>query len=912
MSSTPSSTRDEPGATVYRYRFGSAEFDEARGELRVAGLTVELEPRPLQVLLTLLRHSDELVTREELFDAVWGDRPTVDNVLPNAIAKLRKALGPEIAARIITLPRQGYRLSGRVERMTTGRRHVSQLDLIVGAAVPGRPNFILEKQLAPSGQSEVWLARHVKTGEPRVYKFSAGGERLASMKREATLYRVLRENLDERDDLVRIIDWNFETSPFYLECEYGGINLAEWAKQEPGLARLSQDARIALFLKVATAVAAAHSIGVLHKDLKPANVLLSDTADGSRVRIADFGSGRLLEPERLEGLGITALGLTVTHALAADTSGTALYIAPEVLSGQSPTVQSDLYALGFMLYQMIVGDLRRPLAPGWEREISDELLREDIAAATAGDPSRRLGSVSELCERLRNRTQRARQRDELQQAEHRAQLAAQRLERSRARRPWVVVAGVALIAGLAFSLWGFHREGVARAEAQRQAGIATAINHFMIEEFIRTADPNVSGRSDVKVIDALRAALPNIDPDFAGHSPQIQAALHLAMQKSLSQLSDPKSALEEGRKAVLAFRSNGATDLAALTESRIWMAYDLSRTGDYQAAKQQLDAADLDLPRLAPRVPELEVRALQVRGTLAADQLDIRGGYEASLKGLKIAERESTVPESLRDTLQFDVADSQIMLGETAAAEAALRALLSRQQARLGPMSPQTVNTQVLLANDLVKQRRFADAEALIVPAIATVRATWGDNARRTLLAESVLANLRSLQERYTEAAVLYEKLHEGMVALYGETNQAALAFLEGAANATRQAGDLLKSETLYRQGLSSARLVFKEDSPQLEHLRYGLAVIELDLRKPPDEAAKLLARLDAAALNNAEQRSDWDARLGYQQARLLLAQGHRAAARPLLERAQAAAAAQLPRDPDLPLSAIDAALIKL
>src|ERR1700760_197727 len=86
VSSTPSSTRDDAGATVYRYRFGSAEFDEARGELRVAGLTVELEPRPLQVLLTLLRHSDELVTREELFDAVWGDRPTVDNVLPNAIA----------------------------------------------------------------------------------------------------------------------------------------------------------------------------------------------------------------------------------------------------------------------------------------------------------------------------------------------------------------------------------------------------------------------------------------------------------------------------------------------------------------------------------------------------------------------------------------------------------------------------------------------------------------------------------------------------------------------------------------------------------------------------------------------------------------------------------------------------------
>ena len=85
-------------------------------------------------------------------------------------------------------------------------------------------------------------------------------------------------------------------------------------------------------------------------------------------------------------------------------------------------MQSDIYALGLVLYQLMVGDLRRPLAPGWEADVDDELLREDIAAATDGTPSRRLASVDELCERLRGREARRTGRLRLREAEARAQL----------------------------------------------------------------------------------------------------------------------------------------------------------------------------------------------------------------------------------------------------------------------------------------------------------------------------------------------------------------------------------------------------------------------------------------------------------------------------------------------------------
>ena len=112
--------RSEP--RCYLYRFGSAEFDEAKVELRVAGLRVDVENRALGVLAYLLRHADEVVTKEELLREVWAGRVTVDKVLPNAIAKLRRALGESNAERLVTQARVGYRLLGPVSRTAVGSR----------------------------------------------------------------------------------------------------------------------------------------------------------------------------------------------------------------------------------------------------------------------------------------------------------------------------------------------------------------------------------------------------------------------------------------------------------------------------------------------------------------------------------------------------------------------------------------------------------------------------------------------------------------------------------------------------------------------------------------------------------------------------------------------------------------------
>src|SRR3954447_21712368 len=113
-------SQDTPDAPLFRYRFGTAEFDEARFELRVAGVPVETQRKPLEILACLLAHAGEVVTKDELLELVWEGRPTVENVIANAVTKLRGALGEANAGHIVTQPRVGYRFAGSFERTVVG------------------------------------------------------------------------------------------------------------------------------------------------------------------------------------------------------------------------------------------------------------------------------------------------------------------------------------------------------------------------------------------------------------------------------------------------------------------------------------------------------------------------------------------------------------------------------------------------------------------------------------------------------------------------------------------------------------------------------------------------------------------------------------------------------------------------
>jgi DNA-binding winged helix-turn-helix (wHTH) protein/serine/threonine protein kinase/tetratricopeptide (TPR) repeat protein len=430
------------------WTFAGRQFDESRLELRINGKPVELELKPLEVLVQLLQRAGEVVTKDELLDAVWPGLSVVDGSLATAVHKLRKALGDENSAVITTVPRVGYRLTADARSNPSRALPAEQLSFKAGQPVPGRGHWRLVRPLDASANSQVWLAEHPKTRELRVFKFISGTACLKSLKREVTVFRFLRESLGERPDFVRIFEWNFDTPPYFLESEYGGPNLSAWAEDEGGLAGIPVEKRLAMVAGIAETVAAAHGAGVLHKDLKPANVLVTPAAEGGGlIKLADFGSASLVEPSRLKALGITSLGLTQTGLPQSPSlTGTLMYLAPEVLSGNSPTALADVYALGVILYQAVIGDFRKPLAEGWKDEIGDPLIREDIAACVCGDPARRLASAAELAQRLRGLEQRRIERSRIEQAWQREQIATRKRADSRIRRPWVALASMAVLA----------------------------------------------------------------------------------------------------------------------------------------------------------------------------------------------------------------------------------------------------------------------------------------------------------------------------------------------------------------------------------------------------------------------------------------------------------------------------------
>jgi len=454
-------SRDEGSELSDRlWHFANCEFNELRLELRVNGKPVELELKPLDLLLHLLRRAGAVVTKQELLEAVWPGLMVVDGSLATAMSKLRGAIGDENSSVVQTVPRVGYRLAVPVRsKPITDSGSWAELCLKTGDTVPGREHWRFVRALDVSKSSEVWLAEHPKTHELRVFKFASNEARLKALKREVTVSRFLRQFLDNRPEFVHILEWNLESQPYFLESEYGGLNLAAWTESHSGLSNIPMETRVRLLADVAQAVAAAHTAGVLHKDLKPANILVI-SADISKwqVKVADFGSASLVEPSRLRALGITNLGLTQTGGPQSPSlTGTLMYLAPEVLSGQRPTAASDVYALGVMLYQLVAGDFRKPLSPGWEADIVDPIIREDIAQAACGDPARRLTSAAELSERLLSIDRRRIERGQRDQARVLQQLAERKREQARLRRPWVLVAGMAVLVALSVSLL-FYRK----------------------------------------------------------------------------------------------------------------------------------------------------------------------------------------------------------------------------------------------------------------------------------------------------------------------------------------------------------------------------------------------------------------------------------------------------------------------
>jgi hypothetical protein len=197
----------------------------------------------------------------------------------------------------------------------------------------------------------------------------------------ATL-RQERDNLDrlmsagEGDwspGIVRLYGYNLEHDTPYLVYEYipGGNLSALLAARREKNGTPSPSEVLGWITQIVEALAFAHARGLVHRDLKPANVLLA--ADG-RLKLADFGIGSALATHAArEGrLGSSALPhLTMLEqASLFRGAGTPLYMSQEQKRNEPPDPRHDLYSLGVLWYQLLVGDVTRELHPNWAKELA--------------------------------------------------------------------------------------------------------------------------------------------------------------------------------------------------------------------------------------------------------------------------------------------------------------------------------------------------------------------------------------------------------------------------------------------------------------------------------------------------------------------------------------------------------------
>lgn len=671
----------------------------------------------------------------------------------------------------------------------------------VGQEVPWRHHWRLERKLGDGGFGEVWLARHETTRDHRVFKFCYDAERLRALKREVTLFRILKDNLGERDDIARILDWNFKEAPFFLEADYSGSDLSAWAEAQGGIGTVPLETRLEIVAQVATALGAAHSVGILHKDIKPANILITPGAEGlPKARLSDFGIGLIVDAARLPSQGLTMAGWTEMAASSATSSagGTRLYLAPELLEGKIPTMQSDIYALGLLLYQMAAGDLSRALAPGWERDVPDGLLAGDIAACVDRDPGQRLHSAFEVAERLRQLEPRREARAAALRAEREAEETRLALARGqRRRRLLAVFTSLVLVFSVAM---GFQMRRTAQeAEAARQ------VSEFLVDLFA-LSEPDSSAGNALTARAILDQGVVRIQSELEDQ-PEIRATLMAAMARAYSRLSLYEPATRLRREALALRRQALGGDHPDLATSLLELGNSLVMQGRFGEAerliRQSLDMrrslfdenhravvdATICLANLKLQTGEYAEAGRLYRDALARQET---GDYRAEDRGQILISLALLYELEGRTQGVLEVYDEALALlrkglgpdhtwigialsnkgqwltrqGRYKEAEACHAQALKIIRRRSGPEHLHAAYTLYKIAALANAQGQHARAEALANDALRILRAKLPAGHWRIGLAESILGESLSGQKRYGEAERLlvasYPLLRDG------------------------------------------------------------------------------------------------------------------------------------------------------
>ncbi|MGW8267377.1 MAG: serine/threonine protein kinase, partial [Longimicrobiales bacterium] len=434
--------------------------------------------------------------------------------------------------------------------------------------------YKLLELLGEGGMGEVWLAEQSKPVHRRVaLKVIKAGmdtkQVLARLEAERQALAVM-----DHPNIAKFFDGGAtETGrPYFVMELVRGVPISRYCDDN----RLATEERLRLFVDVCNAVQHAHHKGVIHRDLKPSNVLVTVKDSRPVVKIIDFGIAKALGQDLTDRTLVTRVGQIV---------GTPEYMSPEQaeMSGMDVDTRTDVYSLGVMLYELLVGVLPFDLTAR-----ADEAIRHAIRETVIPRPSTRLTSLGDTQGTIaacRRTTAEALQR-ELRRYETANGLAAE-LERHLRDEPVLAHApslayragkfirrhraGVGFAAVLAFVLIAsgvgiaFQAVRVARERdrAEREAAKANAVNDFMTRTLL-SPDPVSGLGADATILEALDAAVANRQGQFSSE-PGVDATVRSSIgwaYFSLGRYDDAEPLLREALEIREGISDGEPADLA--------------------------------------------------------------------------------------------------------------------------------------------------------------------------------------------------------------------------------------------------------------------------------------------------------------------------------------------------------------
>ncbi|MEX2271797.1 MAG: serine/threonine-protein kinase [Vicinamibacterales bacterium] len=666
--------------------------------------------------------------------------------------------------------------------------------------------YRIEREIGRGGMGAVYLAvraddAYRKRVAVKVIKRGMDTDEIvARFRRE----RQTLANLDH-PNIARLLDGGTTDDglPYFVMEYVEGEPLDRYCESRA----LSIRERLRLFRTVCSAVQFAHRNLVVHRDLKPDNILV--TADGT-PKLLDFGIAKLLTG---------ADGGTVAPTRAAERMMTLDYASPEQLRGEAVSTATDVFSLGVMLYELVSGrhPFRRDGRPAYAIEVAiceDEPLRPGageidliVLMAIRKEPSRRYGAANELDDDLR------RHLEGLPVAAH-ADSVGYRASKFVRRHKVGVAASALIAASLVAGIIGVSTQArIAAAERDRarvEADKARRVS-AVLEQMLRAADPAVDGK-DVTVAAVLGEASRRARIELAAQ-PDVRAAVRAAIGNTYYSLGLYDEAAAELQEALSLSESLHGRDAVETTDARVKLAYVHLEQGDVEAAERGFARAMTSLEAARARdVRDVRSRVINAMGLMAAR----RGQSDAAIAHYREA---LDITRALYGDMDLRVAEITNNLAVQAQAKANLdeaerlyRDALRVAQTLQGERHPGYATALSNLAGVMHSQGRLIEARPLYEQALALRTELLGADHSDLAFTEFNYADLLLQQGEFEPARAVTARILARRGRALPERHPIVPAALINQGRARLGLGDGAGAERDIREGLMLRRAMMPPD----------------------------------------------------------------------------------------------------